>query len=61
MTPPDFDSKPLYGWVGYRRLPMAESDPVTAQLLRLLADESERGVLCVSGPKAVAVSALKPA
>jgi hypothetical protein len=32
--------------VRYRRLALAEPDVVKAQLLRLLADEADRGVLC---------------
>lgn len=34
--------------VRYRRLALAEKDQDTARLLRLLADEAERGILCVS-------------
>jgi hypothetical protein len=32
--------------VRYRRLALQEPDKENAQLLRLIADESERGVLC---------------
>jgi hypothetical protein len=35
----------------YRRLALAEKDPETVRLLRLLADEAERGILCVSQQK----------
>jgi len=31
--------------VKYRRLALAEADPVKAQLLHLLAEEAERGIL----------------
>ena len=34
--------------VRYRRLALAENDPESARLLRLLADEAEQGILCVS-------------
>jgi hypothetical protein len=34
--------------VRYRKLAMAEQDPVAAKLLRDIADEAERGVLCVA-------------
>jgi hypothetical protein len=34
--------------VRYRRLALAESDPAKAGILQQLADEAERGVLCVS-------------
>jgi hypothetical protein len=32
--------------VRYRRLALAEADKEKAQLLQLIADEAERGVLC---------------
>jgi hypothetical protein len=32
--------------VRYRRLALAEQDNENAQLLRLIADEADRGVLC---------------
>jgi hypothetical protein len=35
----------------YRRLALAEKDPETVRLLRLLADEAEQGILCVSSPR----------
>jgi hypothetical protein len=38
--------------VRYRRLALAENDPEKARLLRLLADEAEQGILCVSPPRA---------
>lgn len=41
--------------VRYRRLAMAEQDPERARVLRLIADEAERGVLCVSAPRTAAV------
>jgi hypothetical protein len=49
--------------VRYRKLALAEQDPAAAKLLRQIADEAERGVLCVverrlthsSAPAAVAV------
>jgi hypothetical protein len=34
----------------YRRLALLETDPERAQLLRLIADEADQGVLCVSTP-----------
>jgi hypothetical protein len=34
--------------VRHRKLAMAEQDPVAAKLLRDIADEAERGVLCVA-------------
>jgi hypothetical protein len=34
--------------VRYRRLALAETDPAAAAILQILADEAERGVLCVS-------------
>lgn len=37
--------------VRYRRLAMAESDPVKARLLQMLADEAEREVLHAPEPK----------
>lgn len=40
--------------VRYRRLALAEPDPERARLLRLIADEAERGVLCVSTMKTAA-------
>lgn len=36
--------------VRYRRLAMAEADPVRARLLQMLADEAERGVLHAPEP-----------
>ncbi len=36
--------------VRYRRLAMAEGDPVKARLLQLLADEAERGVVHAPEP-----------
>lgn len=39
--------------VRYRRLALAEKDSEKARLLRLLADEAERGILCVSQQKAI--------
>ena len=40
--------------VRYRRLALVEKDPETARLLRLLADEAEQGILCVSSvPKPI--------
>lgn len=37
--------------VRYRRLALAEKDPEKARLFRLLADEAEQGILCVSQRK----------
>jgi hypothetical protein len=34
--------------VRYRRLAMVEQDPERARILRQIADEADRGVLCVS-------------
>jgi hypothetical protein len=34
--------------VRYRRLALAEPDPKNADVLQRLADEAERGVLCVA-------------
>jgi hypothetical protein len=34
--------------VRYRRLALAEKDKATADLLRLLADECDRGILCTA-------------
>jgi hypothetical protein len=34
--------------VRYRRLALAEKDKATADLLRLIADECDRGILCTS-------------
>jgi hypothetical protein len=31
----------------YRKLALAEQDPDIARLLRLIADEAEKGILCV--------------
>jgi hypothetical protein len=36
--------------VRYRRLALAEPDIENARLLRLLADEADRGVLCTTQP-----------
>ena len=51
--------------VRYRKLAMAEQDPAAAKLLREIADEAERGVLCVAerrdGAIAAAVSAVPKA
>ena len=42
MSDPKNDARALR----YRRLAMAERDPQASALLRQLADEAERGVLC---------------
>jgi hypothetical protein len=34
--------------IRYRRLAMIEKDPERARILRQIADEADRGVLCVS-------------
>jgi hypothetical protein len=47
--------------VRYRRLALAETDPEKAKLLRLLADEAERGILCVSLPRTSAPVTLEAA
>lgn len=39
--------------VRYRRLALAEKDPEETRLLRLLADEAERGILCVHQQKSI--------
>ena len=46
--------------VRYRRLALAEQDPERARLLRLIADEAERGVMCVSTPKTLALQPSSP-
>jgi hypothetical protein len=37
--------------IRYRRLALVEQDPERARMLRQIADEADRGVLCVSSVK----------
>jgi hypothetical protein len=50
--------------VRYRRLALIEQDPERARILRQIADEADRGVLCVSSrsrPLAPTPSLVSPA
>jgi hypothetical protein len=46
--------------VRYRRLALVEQDPERARILRQIADEADRGVLCVSSVKQQPVIAQPP-
>jgi hypothetical protein len=42
--------------VRYRRLALVEQDPERARILRQIADEADRGVLCVSSDEAARIA-----
>jgi hypothetical protein len=47
--------------VRHRRLALADADPEAAKLFQLLADEVDRGILCVAPPCISASASLQTA